>query len=219
MNSTHFQTASQLINCLLKWKLKLSNDIKTTQSPNGPQYCLQNWADKTHQSSGGSGSKNLTWVRTDHFFGCSGLVWLGKPPLNLEKNSQNPKFFPSRQKNIIGLGQTIPRTKTDRPLIYYHSKVCSVWVRANPSWGCIKECQATWVSLIKLPFRQEASFTEVNSVITLNTKTETLLWRTRVVRFIPVILQKYWSITPNFKIPCWNNSEFVIINSGIWFFF
>jgi len=59
-----------------------------------------------------------------HFFG-SGQV-AGKFPFKILKYLN---FFPCCQKNLIGTGQKIPRSKTGWPLIYYRSKVRSGWVR------------------------------------------------------------------------------------------
>jgi len=48
------------------------------------------------------------------------VAWVGfdQPPLGLEN-------FPFSVRNDIGLGPKIPTSKTDQPLIYHGSKVCS----------------------------------------------------------------------------------------------
>jgi len=78
------------------------------------------------------GSKILTWVGS--VFGVLGgsgqpYLWfgVGKFPLKIPNFSI---FFPSDQKNHIGLGQKVPGSKTGQPLTYCGPKVCSGWVRA-----------------------------------------------------------------------------------------
>jgi len=55
-----------------------------------------------------------------------------------------PNF--SRQKNIIGLGQKIPGSKTGQPLIYWRSKVCSGWIGSMP----ISRMSWDWFHLLNI---------------------------------------------------------------------
>jgi len=41
-------------------------------------------------------------------------------------------FYPLVKKNLIGLGQRIPRSKSVQPLIFCGSEGCSGWVRSGP---------------------------------------------------------------------------------------
>jgi len=79
----------------------------------------------------GLGQKFLTWVRSDQFF--IALVVSAIFGLGLENFSSNSQIFQfiALQKNIIGLGQKVPGSKTGWPLVYYGSKVCSGRVSAH----------------------------------------------------------------------------------------
>jgi len=53
------------------------------------------------------------------------MVWVWKI------SPKNPKFlifFPSGQKNLIGLGQKVPWSKTGQPI------VCSEWTNSQNGW-------------------------------------------------------------------------------------
>jgi len=74
----------------------------------------------------GSGPIFLTWVGLGQFF--VALIGLGQPSFVWDWVW---KIYPKNsklKKSLFWSGQKVPVSKTDRPLIYCRSKVCSGWV-------------------------------------------------------------------------------------------